>query len=494
MIELYKYDQMHMRVVCDIGTHLEIKEHVSCYAANYKFHPKFKARIWNGKISYYDLKNHLYPIGLLPQLFECAKKFGYKINFNFDVGELTENITDQSIDDLCDSIFKSGFELRDYQFDAVKKSLTNKRGICLSATGSGKSSMIYTIFRYFIDVLGKKKTMLIVPNTSLVEQMYSDFLDYGWNDINDYVTKLYSGRKPDYKKPILITTWQSIYKQPESFFKDFDAVVIDECQNAKSMSISSVMKKCINSDYRLGFTGTLPTELSDVMNIKSSLGPVIFELKSKTLIDKGVLSMIYIANLLLKYPEEIIKVQKNRSYPEEIRFIESYEKRNTAFEFIFKHIENKQNTLILCNHIDHLKSIEDYITHNLSNKYTLYTIHGEIKTSQREEIRALMEHGENVILLASYGTMSAGVNIKRIHNVIFASSSKSKIRVLQSIGRGLRTHASKEYVVLWDMIDDMTYEKRTGTIGKNYTYQHWEERMNYYNDQGFKYHNVEFNV
>lgn len=494
MILLHWYDETNFLVECDIGTHLELKEHVSAYAANYKFHPKFKAKIWNGKISFYDIRSHLYPIGLLPQVYECAVKFGYKVKLNFDISRLSNIISDDEIDEFSYKIFKEGFELRDYQFNAIKSSLTNKRGVCLSATASGKSAMIYAIFRYLIGPLKKKKTMLIVPNTSLVEQMFSDFIDYGWVDINNHVTKLYSGRKPDYNKPILITTWQSIYKQPESFFENFDAVVIDEAQNAKSLSISSVMKKCKKADYRLGFTGTLPTERADEMNIRSSLGPVIFELKSKELIDRGVLSMIYIANILLKYPIDVIAKQRGRSYPEEVRFIETYDSRNKAFDFIFSHIKDKQNTLILCNHLDHLSQIETYLKMYLDKKYIIYIISGEIKTQEREDIRRLMEKGENVILLASYGTMSAGVNIKRIHNVVFASSSKSKIRVLQSIGRGLRKHDSKEYVVLWDLIDDMTYEKRTGTIAKNYMYQHWEERIKFYDDQGFTYHNKELKL
>jgi superfamily II DNA or RNA helicase len=494
MIILHYHDETSFLVECDIGTHLEIKEHVSCYAANYKFHPRFKARIWNGKISFYDIRGHLYPIGLLPQIYECAKKFNYQVKLNFSVDKLSNIVPDVEIDEFAEKIFKEDFVLRDYQFNAIKASLENKRGVCLSATASGKSAMIYTIFRYLTERLGKKKTMLIVPNTSLVEQMFSDFIDYGWLDINKHVTKLYAGRKPDFSKPILITTWQSIYKQPESFFKDFDAVLIDECQSAKSMSISSVMKKCKKADYRLGFTGTLPTEKADEMNIKSSLGPVIFELKSKELIDKGVLSMIYIANILLRYPEEVVAVQKGRSYPEEVRFIETYTNRNKAFDFVFSHIKDKQNTLILCNHLEHLSQMETYLKTNLDKKYIIYIISGEIKTQEREDIRRLMEKGENLILLASYGTMSAGVNIKRIHNVIFASSSKSKIRVLQSIGRGLRKHESKDCVVLWDLIDDLTYEKRTGSLSKNYMYQHWEERIKFYDDQGFKHHTKTIHV
>ena len=358
---------------------------------------------------------------------------------------------------------------------------------------SGKSYSIYLIFRYLL-ARGKKKMMLIVPNTSLVEQMFTDFIDYGWTEINKHVTKLYSGKKPDYSKPILITTWQSIYKQDEEFFKDFDAVVIDEAHNTKSQSIQTVMKKCKKADYRLGFTGTLPTEKADDFNIKSVLGPVIYELKSRELIDRGILSKIYIANLILKYPKEIIDVQNGRIYREEVKFIESYHGRNKAFRFIFDYIPDKHNTLILCGHIDHLEAIHEHLKSILDKKYIIYIIHGKIDAEEREDIRRLMEKGENVVLLATYGTVSTGINIKRIHNVIFASSSKSKIRVLQSIGRGLRTHESKDHVVIWDLIDDMSKVSKLGNVHKNYMVQHWEERQKYFIEQGFISHNLTIEV
>jgi len=493
-ITLKRFDETYFKVECDVGTHLEIREHVSVYAANYKFHPKFKARIWNGKISFYDVRNHLFPIGLLPEIYKVAEKFGYDVVLDFDVNELSKIVPDDVLETFCDNISEgTKFTIRDYQFDTVKAALENKRGLIVSGTGSGKSYDIYTIFRYLLE-RGKKKMILIVPNTSLVEQMFTDFIDYGWTEINKYVTKLYAGKKPDYNKPILITTWQSIYKNHESFFEDYEVVIIDECHNAKSMAINSVMKKCKRATYRLGFTGTMPTEKADEYNIKSVLGPVIFELKSKELIDRGILSKIYIANILLKYSKQDVDLQKGRSYPEEVRFIEGYSGRNKALDFIFTHVHNNHNTLILCNHIDHLKTIEGYIRTNFDKKYLLYSIHGEIKTSDRENIRRLMETGENVILLASYGTCSAGLNIKRIHNVIFASSSKSKIRVLQSIGRGLRTHESKEQVILWDLVDSLSYINRNNKEIFNYSMQHWHERLKYYTDQGFKYHNKSLEI
>lgn len=273
-----------------------------------------------------------------------------------------------------------------------------------------------------------------------------------------------------------------------------DNMLVANCHNTKSQSIQTVMKKCKSADYRLGFTGTLPTEKADDYNIKSVLGPVIFELKSKTLIDRGILSQIYIANLILKYPTNIIDEQNGRIYGEEVKFIESYPGRNKALQFVFNHVSDKHNTLILCGHIEHLGTIHDYLKTTLSEKYIIHVIHGKIEAEERENIRRLMEKDENVVLLATYGTVSTGINIKRIHNVIFASSSKSKIRVLQSIGRGLRTHESKDHVVIWDLIDDMTKTTKLGNVKKNYMVQHWEERQKLFAEQGFISHNLTIEV
>jgi type I site-specific restriction endonuclease len=204
--------------------------------------------------------------------------------------------------------------------------------------------------------------------------------------------------------------------------------------------------------------------------------------------DKGILSKIKIANLLLKYSEDEIVTNKHRTYDEEVRFLVDHPKRNGVFKYIIDHINPEENVLILCYLIDHLKSIKSYLEKTYPNK-EIQEIYGEIDADKREEIRLGMEDSKGVILLGTYATMGVGINIKRLHHVIFASSYKSKIKILQSIGRGLRTHESKTKLILWDIVDDLTYVKRTGTIGKNYVYEHFEQRLEYYKTQEFSYIN-----
>jgi len=496
LIRLHKVNEVYLRVECSFEQALELKEFLSCYAPNFQFHPKFRQKIWNGKISFFDFRTQCLPIGLLEKFIEFSNNFGYDYEYSFPIEELFDSKF--SIDKLNIFFMKifSGVKIndkllypRDYQIKAIQNCLYRQRGVIESPTGSGKSLDIYSIIRYILENT-EEKILLVVPSVSLVEQMFSDFFDYGWKNANNYVDILYSGKMITGKR-VLCSTWQSIYKKSSGFFKDFGAILIDEVHSVgSSQSIQSVAKKCTNAKYRLGFTGTLPEEDHDIFNIYGYLGPQIFELKSAELIDKGVLSKIVIANILFKYPEAIVKKNKNRTYPEEIRTIETYKPRFKVLKYIFENIKDGENTLILCRHIDHLKEIIDYLEKNVDDKFKLSVIYGAIGPEEREGIRKMMNIEKNIILIGTYATMSTGINIRRIHNVIFASSYKSKIKILQSIGRGLRTHEDKDLLILWDIVDDLTWKKRTGKLGKNYVYEHFEQRLKYYEQQGFKYHNL----
>lgn len=361
---------------------------------------------------------------------------------------------------------------------------------------SGKSIMIYSILRFIMeDTTGK--ILIVVPSINLVNQLFSDFKEYGWYDSYDDVTLLYGKSKNyDPNKKVTISTWQSIHKKGQKFFNDFTGIIVDEAHGAKSLSIQTVLKKCINAEYKLGTTGTLPTEMVDKYNIYGYLGPVIYKLKSKTLIDKGFLSDIRIVNMHIKYPIEDIKLNKEQNYNEEVDFIINNEKRNKVFKYIIdsKYINNdKDNVLILAQRINHIDNIVSYLEETYPDKDIL-RIDGSTNPEERERVRKYIEDTDGVILVATYGTLSTGVNIPKLHHVIFASFYKSKIKVLQSIGRGLRKHKSKGIIIIWDLIDDMRWKKqvRSNTrseLGYNYAYQHYLERLKYYEEQGFKFLN-----
>jgi superfamily II DNA or RNA helicase len=473
----------------------ELNDFFSCRKKDFKYSPKFKNGIWDGKIRFFNIKNCTLPIGLYKELLQFSKKYRYKIHFDIDKSEMYNEIKDEEIKEFYSEIFKEGIFPRDYQDETIKRCLKFKRGVIESVTSSGKSLSIYSLIRYILGTTEEdKKILLIVPNVSLVNQMVNEFEEYGFKDAMDFISILYSNsKKYDRSKPILVSTWQSIYKKPPIFFKDFVAVIVDECHLASCSSIQKVMQKCTNAEYRLGFTGTLPTDRSELMTINGYLGPKLYTVGYDELIERGILSKMKIANIILRYPDEFVKYNKKRPYFEEINAIISYPKRNDVFKLILEHIDKSENVLILCSQIEHLKSIRKYIEEFLKDSNrdnTIYEIYGKVDPEEREKIRKQMNNESGVILISSYGTMSTGVNIKRIHHIIFGSSYKSKIKVLQSIGRGLRTHESKKQLILWDIVDDLTWKikKRDGSIdiGMNHVYKHFKERLKYYEQNNFK--------
>ncbi len=375
------------------------------------------------------------------------------------------------------------FEIRDYQDRAVRAALSNHRGILLSCTSSGKSLMLFNIIKS-IRKQNFKNILLIVPNIMLVDQMYDDFESYGWQNLDKEVERLGGGHEAYFDKPVLISTWQSLQNKEADFFEKFDALFIDECHGSKASVLSKLTKQCINARFKIGTTGTLPTDKSDLLQIKSVLGDVIFELKSKELIDVGVLTKIQIANVIAKYPPEFVKMNKSRSYPEEVKMVEEYEDRNKVLKLIIDHTDPKHNILLLVNHLKHVKLLQEWIEKEYPDK-KVSVITGAVSGDERSEIRKGIEEEDGTILLATYATMSTGVNMPKLHDVILYSNSKSKIKVLQSIGRGLRKHATKNLIVLYDVADDLSYKTRTGRVVDNYLMKHWKERMSYYKEQEF---------
>jgi len=489
-------DNVYLGIQCEIDQAFELKEYFSCYVPNYKYNPKYKARLWNGKISFFNIHDRTLPIGLLKFLKYFLIKYGYKIRFNFDRSVFQNDITPEDLIPFYDALFdRDGIYPRDYQQDAIYTALKNKRGVLEAATGAGKSIIIYSILRYMMEDTDGK-LLLVVPSINLVNQMFSDFREYGWYDSYDDVTLLYGKSKNyDPNKKVTISTWQSIYKKSPGFFKQFTGVLVDETHGAKSASIQTVLKKCVNAEYKLGLTGTLPTDKVDMFNIFGYLGPVIYKLKSKTLIERGYLSDIRIVNMNIKYPDSDIKLNKVQTYAEEVDLIINKEKRNKVLKYIIdsKYVDEKENVLILAQRINHIDKIVDYLENIYPNREIL-RIDGKTDPEERERVRNYVESNDGVILVATYGTLSTGVNIPKLHHVIFASFYKSKIKVLQSIGRGLRKHKSKGVIIIWDLIDDMRWKKKQRsntkeTWGYNYAYQHFLERLTYYKEQGFKYTN-----
>lgn len=479
-----KVNSSCVHLICEDGLSHRIYNVFSAYAPGYRFNPRFKMHVWDGKVRCYNPMSQILPIGLLNNLLIWCDQHNIQYSLQGFKDGLTDKIDKEDLEKQMNSYITAGFQARDYQVNAVHAALTNRRGVLLSCTGSGKSLMIYTFLRYLLDNKGVHRAILIVPSVSLVEQMYSDFQDYGWDDLEDHVEMLYSGKKPTFKKEILISTWQSLEKEDQEFFEVYDACVVDECHQAKCSVVTRLLKLMHNAEYKIGTSGTLPTEISEQLQINSVIGNVLFELKSCELIARGYLTKLNIAAIFLKYPEAFIAENKERTYPEEVKMVEEYPNRNKVLNFIIDHTSPMNNMLILVNHRNHLRDVETYLHENYPDK-KVSIITGDVKAKVREEIRTGIEDEDGTILLATYQTMSTGVNIPKLHAIMLFSNSKSRIKVLQSIGRGLRKHNSKNKVIIYDIVDDLSYKKRTGRIAKNYCMQHFDERSNYYIEQEF---------
>lgn len=459
----------------------------SAYQAGYQFNPKFKCRMWDGKIHLFNIRTGILPIGFLFDLLAYCKSSG----LDFELEGMSLDTLRQEIDEpdykaqIEENMKDSGKTIRPYQDEAVRKALMYRKGILLSCTSSGKSLMLYNIIRN-LRREGFKKILLVVPNIILIKQMYDDFVDYGYADYESELTKMGGDEKPDMSAHVLISTWQSLQTKPTDFFEDFDAVFVDECHGSQAKKLYNIIGYCINARVKIGTTGTLPTDKAELMKVQSVLGSVIFELKSKELIDQGVLTQIQIANIVLKYPQDFVLANKGREYQEEVRLVEDYADRNKALEIILTHTNSDHNILVLVNHIKHLNEIKEWLNEHFPGR-EVQNISGAVKGKDRDEIRLGVEHKDGLILLATYQTMSTGVNIPKLHDVVLYANSKSKIKVLQSIGRGLRRHSTKTKVILYDIVDDLSYQTRTGRTVDNYLVKHWKERLQYYTDQEFPY-------
>ena len=530
-----------------------VADQLSALVENYKFNPSFRAGIWDGKKKFYKLVGEMmiFPKGLRKYLERRINKSFPDVEFDYEVISEYKQITKEEFDIFLDTL-KLPFPPYDYQYDAVFESINAGRMTIGAATSAGKSYIIYMIFRWALTQ--NIKTMLVVPNIMLVNQMYQDFKDYGFSEIDDYIVRIGGEHcKNDAEKRELfadnltggkhiISTWQSLYNSPD-LFSTIGCIIVDEVHNAKSEVFSEIiLPSASSSKYRFGLTGTMPRAYTDKLSIIGTIGEHKVFIKAQGLIDRGLATPVEIKLLYLNYnDEDKATVRKLKNYQNELKFLEKHSARNIFIAKTANKLSKSGNTLIMFNTIDHGKNLlstflsvkfgiqnllffdkitpktltlipDDcekvffntplndkqigYITKaglDLSkfeplSKYNVYLIYGGVPDIEREEIRKILETTEDSAVFASFGTMSTGVSIKRIHHILLASSTKSPIRLQQTVGRGMRLHEMKEWLKIWDFIDDMSKKNKDGKMvesSKNYCLKHSDERLEVYNDNGY---------
>ena len=471
-----KINEVYLKVKTEPSIEYELRDRFTFEVPNKKFMPQYRSRYWDGYVHLFNMKTKRIYVGLLDKIIAFCENNGYSYEFekNKFYGapfEVNEMISREGVIDYVKSI--TNFKPRDYQIDAIHDALRYNRKLLISPTASGKSLMIYALVRYFVG--RKKKTLLVVPTTSLVEQMYKDFIEYGWN-AEDHCHRIYAGRERTNENEVTITTWQSVYNLDKSFFEDYDVIIGDEAHLFKSKSLVNIMDKLHHAKYRFGFTGTLDGTQTHKWVLEGLFGPSYKVIETKELMEKGHLSELDIQCLVLKHTPK-----KFETYEDEIQYLIGNEKRNN---FISKlSVDLKGNTLILYSRVEsHGRILYDMINNFVTKDRKVFFIHGGVDAEDREKVREITEQENNAIIVASYGTFSTGINIRRLHNVIFASPSKSRVRNLQSIGRVLRKGKDKVKAKLYDIADDLTSGAR-----KNYTLNHFIERVKIYAQEQFNY-------
>jgi len=281
---------------------------------------------------------------------------------------------------------------------------------------------------------------------------------------------------------LTISTWQSLYNLPKEYFEQFDYVIGDEAHLFKAQSLATIMTSCINTKYRIGLTGTLDGTKTHKLVLEGLFGPVKKVITTKELIDNKQLATFEIKCLVLKHAEEDSKNLKDKTYADEIQYLISCDKRNRFIKNLA--VSMGTNTLVLYQMVaKHGQILYDMIrnTENIGERKVFF-VHGGTETEDRENIRKIMEVENDAIVVASFGTFSTGINIRNLHNIIFASPSKSRVRNLQSIGRGLRKMDGKEVATLYDIADDLRVGKHI-----NFTLQHFIERVKIYTEEKFPF-------
>lgn len=488
-VHIHYLNEVEIKVIADRSILYELSDYFAYFTDGYQFDKRFKSRVWDGKVRLFSSFNGVTYAGLAQQIKKFCDSRKYSITWDDEL--YYDNVTQEEIKEFIDSILPEQFDARDYQLETVTKSIQSRRRLILSPTSSGKSFLMWAMLRWYEETLERSKALIIVPSIGLVNQMTNDFREYGYTGkIHKSTDGLSKSDKID--ADVVITTWQSLNngrtKMHSSWYEQFTVVFGDEAHQAKAKSLIEIMKNLKDCRYRFGLTGTLDgTKLSE-MTIIGLFGPSYSSITTREMIDQGYAPNIKIKCIVLKYPESVRKdyhkITKDKqgkvikkTYHDEINFITGHEKRNKYLKKLT--LSLKGNKLLFFRIVDHGEELFKLIKEDNENTFH---IDGAVKGEQREQIRISMEQYNDAVLVASSGTTSTGVSVKKLHRMILGHPQKARIKLLQSIGRMLRQHESKDVTYIYDIVDDLSYKKK-----RNYTLEHFIERIKIYDEEQFDY-------
>lgn len=477
---IQEFNETFIRILTEPGIEAELQEKFTFYADNYKFNPRYRNRQWDGKIRLYNKRTKQIYKGLLADIEQFCIENDYTVTYDGDFS--TDEFSIKEATDFIKTLNLPDFiELRDYQIETFATCIKNKRRLFVSPTASGKSLILYFIYRYL-----KKKTLLIVPTINLVNQMESDMIEYGYTG---KIHKIQGGTaKDDSDANLYVSTYQSLVSMPDEYFEQFDVILGDESHKWKSKSLIDIMQKATTVKYKFGFTGTLSESTVNALVLTGLFGKIEQIVTTRELIDAGHLSEINIKAICLGYKDDVKSVyhkelrkitDKTKKYAHEIDFLVSNEARNRFIKNLALSLPG--NGLILFNRVDS-HGIPLHAAIEASTDKPVYLVHGDTGSDDREYIRRIVNTHTDSITLGSMGVFAEGTNIPNINWIILSHPSKSKIKVLQMIGRGLRKSETKSTFTLFDISDDLSLKKNV-----NYTLTHFGERIRYYIQEKFNY-------
>ena len=445
---IQKYDEVYVKVKSEASTAYELSEHFTFSVPGAKFSPAFRNRVWDGKIRLFNVMTGLVYAGLVPYIENFAKERDYEVEYSGDFTQ--QEFSLKEAEDFIKTLdLPAQYQVRDYQLNAFAHSVRNHRALLLS------------------------------PTASLVSQLSSDFADYGF-DSDSRVHKIHAGQSKHSSLDTTISTWQSIYKMPKEYFRSFDVVIGDEAHLFKAKSLISIMSKLIECKHKFGFTGTLDGTQTNKLVLEGLFGAVKKVTTTSELIDQKHLAEFKIKAIVLSYDEETRKIVSKMDYQAEIDWIVRNPARNKFIKNLA--LSLKGNSLLLFQFVEKHGDVLFDMIKKAADGRNVYYVAGKTETEDREYIRKIIETETDAIIVASSGVFSTGINIKNLHNVVFTSPSKSRIKNLQSIGRVLRKSESKTAATLYDIADDLSYKAK-----QNYTIQHFKERIKIYSEEQFPY-------
>lgn len=475
-VYLEKIDEVWCRLHAPIDITTEISAFLTFEVPNAAFIKNRIGNKWDGKIRLLKRPGNKTYIGLTNLIKKYCEERSYEFKtnclFKTDWAEKSKEIFEQFLKEVQIKIGRKQAALRDYQEEIIKIGIENTRATFLSATSSGKSVCIYALARFYeTDLKPNEKILIIVPTINLVEQLVENFKEYSFGTEWDYsknIFKIYHGQKSN-NGHIIISTWQSLYNKPKEYFQNIKVVICDEVHTAKANKIAKLFEKMTNAQFRYGFTGTLDDVPLNRFTICGLFGDVFNIINTSKLIESKQASDLKIIATEINYKQ---KPNFFKDYQKEIEYLCFNETRNKFICNIASSLKGK--TLILVARIKHGELLEKMLKEQLPER-EVYFVYGKTPGDVREEIRQQVENSVNSIIVANVQLFAAGIDIKSLSNVILAHPTKSKIRLLQSIGRILRLHPTKKIAKFFDLGDNL----RSGGLN-NFAYSQFLQRLKLY--------------